>query len=45
MNKVSVHRLLWNAMVEHGYDAVKNCDKKPVHKKLSDPNILCLNKV
>ena len=39
MGKASVHCFLWVAMVEHGYDAVKNCDKKPVHEKLSDPNM------
>ena len=39
MNKERVHYLLWDAMVGHGYDAVRNCDKKPVHEKLSDPNM------
>ena len=39
MGKVSVHCLLWDAMVQHGYDAVRDCDKEPVHEKLSDPNM------
>ena len=42
MDKERVHRLLWVAMVEHGYNAIRNCDKKPVHEKLSDPNMAIL---
>jgi hypothetical protein len=39
MNKASVYRLLWDAMVDHGYSAVHNCDKNPVHEKIGDPNM------